>query len=1238
MKLADAALQNVERDARAAELAVKAVKGDSSAILKTIAEFKALQKAEAGVRDTGLEAGLALKTIDMSAGSVAKTKAELYAIAAANKKVRDTALEAALAEQMVQTRGTGGRFGPNAIPLGPGTNVAGYNRFGYGMGGGSHPAGLSDAAFRRLISFGPGGNYGLTSAMMHMSPKEAAADYLMRHGVSPTSESEAAMAGGILSGGGGRSRRRTIGDLYNGDYGRGRGRYDVPGLNALAGVLPGGRRARPLAVLTGLGAALAATPSAIPGAVGLGAAGSAGIVALLGGIGTLKLAFADLNKAAFTTQKGFNALNPVQKEFVQSLRSLDYGFVKPLEQLAASRVLPGLTAALHAALTPAAAGAIRGGVSAFGGAISGGAQQLGKLFGSQQFSAQFGTMLKQDAGLLREMFKWLTNLTDAFVHASVAAGPFVDWLAKGTTHFTMWVDDSIKAAQATGQFASYMDKAKSSLQTWGKLVGQFGQLFGAIFGGVGFKNSVGVVNLFTNALKTLTEFINSNKETIRAFMSALIKSVGDLNKVVRLLSHGITIIIGSLRSVLKPLQDATGGFIGLRSAIDAVLLALTLKWLDSIVAGSAAITGIGTAAAGASTLVWGLRAALLALAGIGAFKLGEKVGNWIAGGDPNGGYGTAASKAAAAAALAKYGPGVWVNAQGKPVDADGNVISNLKTAQANAKAAMNPALASSPMSASGKVYNGNPFAKPPPIQGTGKTGALPSALENQIAKTLAEGTPAQQISALQKGVAWIHSNVNSKWARADQTVQTTMYQEEASLKSQIDSLKNQIAGGKPSLLDSVFPRGRQGALTAAVTRYNTMTGAGSSHTQQLRAAAALISVAVTQQKYLTAEEHKYGAESKKGLEIKKQMKIVQADITRAQNEEVKVAKQITAEHVKAVKAAEAIAHKAFRLDLSKRATGLQTAVENFRSASGFGASPQETENAANRLKRFAETQRAYLVLLFKTTTAKADELAIQKRINADTAAIHKATEAHAKAAKAAAQNAFTARAARILGIGLGAGDVSAARESSHVRKFLDAVLKSHGLAAAGNRPLKSVAEQLFKAGDITKRQLVSLEKILAVITDAKDSNKKIESSISGNISQRLSQIKDELRSLTGFSNLNAVTTEQQILKHSGIHITGTKEQRAKFMEQANEALQNKGRLSHAVGSVLGVPLRPGGFPALVHHKIEVHVTADGNTHMSKQAAKNIAEEVYTIFQKQRRRNTTLMTGANAGRSLGAGLG
>ena len=42
--------------------------------------------------------------------------------------------------------------------------------------------------------------------------------------------------------------------------------------------------------------------------------------------------------------------------------------------------------------------------------------------------------------------------------------------------------------------------------------------------------------------------------------------------------------------------------------------------------------------------------------------------------------------------------------------------------------------------------------------------------------------------------------------------------------------------------------------------------------------------------------------------------------------------------------------------------------------------------------------------------------------------------------------------------------------------------------------------------------------------------------------------------------------------------------------------------------------------------------------MSKQAARNIAGEVYAIFQANRRRNTTLMTGGNSGRNLGAGLG
>lgn len=737
--------------------------------------------------------------------------------------------------------------------------------------------------------------------------------------------------GGFLSGGSGR---RGGGDgsvggyfrnLYHGNYGEGgRGRYDVPGLNLLAGVLPGGRRARPAAVLSALGLGLAATPSAIPGAVGLGAAASAGLVALAGGALTLKLAFADLNAAAFTTQKGFNALNPVQQQFVSSMRAVDYGFVRPLEQLASSRVLPGLTAALRQAFTPGAKSAIQSGVSSFGGAISGGAQQFGKLFGSPQFSLQFGKMLQQDSILLRDMFKWLSNLADAFVHVSVAAGPFVQWLSNGTTAFTKWIDTSIRAGQATGTLATYFDKAKQSLQAWGDLVGSVGKLFQSIFNGIGFKNAISVVNLVSAVFQTLTGFINQNKSTIRAFSTALIKSFGDLNKSIRILLGTVTTLINQVRSILKPIQDATGGVISLRVAIDGLFLLMAVRSISKLALVASGIGGIGAAAGTSTAALWALRVAILAVIGLETFKLGEKLGNWLHGGDHNAGYGSKASLAALAQATSLYGPNVPVNQFGQPVDASGKLLpapavaalaaryQARYNAQVNTRAAAAVAAAggsagnalfkgSGGPSTAGGAGNAGNFSNIPPLLGTGKTGVLPSAMETLISRADAEQGMSQQIAQRQAAIAWVRAHVGGI---SNQTIKNTYYQEEAALKQQIASIKSAAltaSGGKPSLLTQVFSAARQAAFSRAQSRFSSASASGSP-ALELQGVNQMLRVAGDQLKYLMGEQGTVTKGSKKWLEIVKEIKVMNDAITQGQKEQIRALKELHKEQQKALAA------------------------------------------------------------------------------------------------------------------------------------------------------------------------------------------------------------------------------------------------------------------------------------------------------------------------------------------------
>lgn len=407
---------------------------------------------------------------------------------------------------------------------------------------------------------------------------------------------------GLINGGGGGSRD-----------GRGGG----PGLSGrglFGGILPGGARASAGFITTALGVGVAATPVVGTAAVGAGLGITAGIGALAGGAGVLALAFGDLSKAAFTTQKAFDKLTPAQQQFVQTLRSLDAGLVKNLEGQAQRIVIPGVTAAIRSAITPASVAALTGGVQSFGSAVSGGAQQAGKLFGSTEFAKAFGAVLQADARYLRDMIDGTLHLVDAFVHLQQAAIPLTDWMDKGILRLAKLADASTRAGQASGGLARFFDRARVSLQTLGHLVGSVGDLFGSMFAAIGFGNSIATINLISRAIKDLANFVNANRNTLRDFFTGAIAAASNvLNLLNRLLQ--------ALTPILTKLDELIGGARGWQVAFEVLLAYFTGKFVVGMILGFAKITLAAEVTAGVSGTagVGKLKFALMALAGADVF-------------------------------------------------------------------------------------------------------------------------------------------------------------------------------------------------------------------------------------------------------------------------------------------------------------------------------------------------------------------------------------------------------------------------------------------------------------------------------------------------------------------------------------------------------------------------------------------------------------------------------------------
>lgn len=616
----------------------------NSQVANIVTNLKTVSKQLDSVTKDAEVTSSALKDVKLPASAAAETVANAAVEKRALKELRDQAISTTAALSTVNQRSSLGTFMGRAYASGPATTgrVLGYNQYGSALFGNRiGPSGTMQYASpigpmnRRTV--GPFGaadgslrNYGLTSNMTR------------------SLEEQLSRAGHDISGGGGR--RGGGGGLFG--LGGGRNYNDVPGPNFLAGILPGGRRARPAAILSAVGAGLATVPALGPAAGGLAAAAPAAVEGLLGSLGVLKLAFNGMSGAAFTTKKAFEALSAPQKEFVQNLRSLGAGVGSHLSSIAQNKVLPGITSAISSAVTPASINAITNAVEKFSSAVSGAAQVWGKLIGSAQFAGAFGAVLASSARYAEQFFVGLSHLLDAMIHLQQAAIPFTNWLFTGILNFTKWADAAVVAAQKTGALSSFFDRAKTSLQALGGLIANIGRALGAVFDVAGFSGAIQIINLISKGFGALAGAINANRKVLHDVFEGGIKAVGDFLVVTQgLVKYIVGPLLKALNAIAKqiggwrPIIDAVFGFFILKSALSVKavdklilrLLGLGPAGLAGAAGAEAGEAGIAAGAEAATGSVLVLRAALVSLAGPLALAAAAgyavyKTQQWIANG------------------------------------------------------------------------------------------------------------------------------------------------------------------------------------------------------------------------------------------------------------------------------------------------------------------------------------------------------------------------------------------------------------------------------------------------------------------------------------------------------------------------------------------------------------------------------------------------------------------------------
>jgi hypothetical protein len=372
-------------------------------------------------------------------------------------------------------------------------------------------------------------------------------------------------------GGGGRN------GVGVGVFGSGYGRIGVMGAAVGAGTLLG--------------------PAAGPAALGLLAAIPTLAAAGAGALGVLALGFQGVGKAIGGDKKAFDGLTRSQQQFVLGIRSLS-GWFDRLKETAASSMFPGLTAGLHAALSPQTLAAITKAVQQFGTAIGQAGAQWGRYFGSSQFTSVFGPLMSAGAQTFRVMSDAALHLFDALGVLGKAAIPFTSWITRSIDAGSRWLSVWLRAKDATGQLGGAMNEAKTSLQIVAGLFMSLVRVVGALGQALYPVSKVAVKDL-TGGLNALAAIFHRNQDVIRQLVG------GALQGLVGAVKLGA----GAIELLNKALERFVGDKSRIVTAITVVGAALALWMGPQSAAITGAIIGIGLIATHwkqVSTLVKGV--------------------------------------------------------------------------------------------------------------------------------------------------------------------------------------------------------------------------------------------------------------------------------------------------------------------------------------------------------------------------------------------------------------------------------------------------------------------------------------------------------------------------------------------------------------------------------------------------------------------------------------------------------
>jgi phage-related protein len=306
------------------------------------------------------------------------------------------------------------------------------------------------------------------------------------------------------------------------------------------------------------------------GAAAVGATASlaplAGSVAVLPGLltaagialGTVKLATDGLSEALKGNKKALEELTPAGRAFVATLKTFE-PLIDKLRTTAQAGLFPGLLAGLNQLKQPAVFATINTAIGQMAKALGGVAEGFGKVIGSQKFLSTFAVVAQAAAHWMQQFGIFAVKSFDAMISLTKAAIPLTNWMGDLSVRFATWLDNSIKAASASGKLQGFFEGVRKSIELIGHALGQLGL---ALFdvGKIAKPFGDDLFRALDKGATAVAKFAESakGKAEIKAFFDSVEHALKGLAPIAGALLQGIARVIPHLLNALGDLGQALG--------------------------------------------------------------------------------------------------------------------------------------------------------------------------------------------------------------------------------------------------------------------------------------------------------------------------------------------------------------------------------------------------------------------------------------------------------------------------------------------------------------------------------------------------------------------------------------------------------------------------------------------------------------------------------------------------------